>query len=211
MSQNTESVNETFTQLIDRLSDEAKNILLRIGSNWQTMTGNNGSHVSRDLLMELLKIEHSWTINGLKKASGCGLAGIQWGLVPHFKMYGIIEKDEIFSNRFDHWRLTQAGREVVNFMLSNCTRCNNTRICAHCNGSGTRLDSEPCNHTLWTECKICDEDGNNSDGYSCYACISPGETCHQCNNTRVIKCYYCQEYGRSAEDKGKCIYCKGYD
>ena len=198
---------QTTDEMISELSDDAKIVLIKIGLDWKKMTGNSCSWVSNELLVSLLRVEHSWTINSLQKFSGCGRAGIEWGFMPKFKEYNLIIRDEEASGRFIHWKLSDVGREVLTIMLSACTECGNTGLCGNCNGTGVPVVVENCNHTVWTDCEWCSEDGKDSDGDECWHCIGPGQTCTTCNDTGYRKCGWCCGYSRDEDDKGKCRHC----
>lgn len=200
---------KTTDEVIAESSDDAKIVLIKMGIDWKNMTGNSCSWVSNDLLNKLLKIEFSWTINALKKFSGCGRAGIEWGLMPKFKEYNLVEKDEQVSGRFDYWKLTNVGREVLTMMMTCCSECNNTGICQQCEGTGIKEDHIPCEHTLYTECNGCNESGKDEDGEECWICIGPGQTCSECNNTnfKTEKCSWCCGYYKTEDQKGRCYHC----
>ncbi|MBT5638172.1 MAG: hypothetical protein HOJ16_06385 [Candidatus Peribacter sp.] len=181
---------KTTDEMISELSDDAKIVLIKMGIDWKNMTGNASSWVANELLVALLRVEHSWTINSLQKFSGCGRAGIEWGFMPKFKEYNLIIRDEEASGRFIHWKLSDVGREVLTIMLSSCTECGNTGVCSKCGGEGTPENADPCDHTVYTDCEECD-----------------ANTCDKCNGTGYKKCMWCCGYSRDEDDKGKCTYC----
>ena len=193
--------------MISELSDDAKIVLIKMGIDWKNMTGNASSWVANELLVALLKIEHSWTINSLQKFSKCGRAGIQWGFMPKFKEYNLVVQDEEASGRYVYWKLSNVGREVLTIILSSCTECENTGICSKCNGTGTPENADPCNHTVYTDCEECNADGKDEDGDECWHCIGPKKTCSDCNDTGYRKCGWCCGYSRDEDDKGKCTNC----
>ena len=198
---------KTTDEMISELSDDAKIVLIKMGIDWKNMTGNASSWVANELLVALLRVEHSWTINSLQKFSGCGRAGIEWGFMPKFKEYNLIIRDEEASGRFIHWKLSDVGREVLTIMLSSCTECGNTGVCSKCGGEGTPENADPCDHTVYTDCEECDANGKDSDGDECWHCIGPTQTCDKCNGTGYKKCMWCCGYSRDEDDKGKCTYC----
>ena len=198
---------QTTDEMISELSNDAKIVLIKMGLDWKNMTGNCCSWVSHELLASLLSIGQSWTINSLQKFSNHGRAGIEWGFMPTFKKFNLVERDEEISGRYIYWKLSDIGREVLNIMLASCDSCNNTGICGECDGEGTPSNADPCNHTLWTDCEECGPDGKDDDGDECWHCIGPEQTCSQCNGTGYEKCRSCCGYSRDPDEKGKCAHC----
>tara|TARA_B110000495_G_C22834290_1_gene486667 strand:+ start:174 stop:830 length:657 start_codon:yes stop_codon:yes gene_type:complete len=202
-------------ELIDTLSDESKHILMRIGVEWRSTTGNSASYVSPGLLVSIFNMQQPWTQNKLKTKSEYGLAGIKYGVIPMFVKQGLLVEQNI-SNK-TYYDLTEPGREILRIMISNCDSCDNTRICARCEGHGF-IQDDPCNHVNMRDCTSCKKDGKDEDGDECWACDATNDICSRCNPiTRVKYCEYCtSQYNRNnpmeevqdVETPGACSYCR---
>ena len=200
------------------MSQEAQLMLMKLGVEWQLTTGFQ-SWVDQYLLISMIKIpDEAWTVNKLSKWSGYGRSGIEYSLVPFMLKVGIITRDA--SSRFTKYSVTVHGREALETMVYNCTDCNNTRACTHCENGvgitdrwGDRL--EPCRHILQSDCtecertglvkcEICDGTGkrNGSNDQDCYRCSGRD------NPKGKMKCWSCDETCTECIDNTRVLKCQ---
>tara|TARA_B110000467_G_scaffold29056_1_gene26111 strand:+ start:176 stop:826 length:651 start_codon:yes stop_codon:yes gene_type:complete len=203
-------INNNNTQdadvMVERLSDAAKHMLLMIGTEWRDMTGNAASYVDQGLLLAIYEMTEPWTMNKLKTKSGYGLAGIKYGVIPTFKRRGLLIS--INQGNSTYFELSEPGREVLRLLVLNCSRCNNTRVCQRCDGSGLlsgEHDSR-CQHENKRDCTTCNGTGKDETepGESCWNCENKNDACTECDENRVKYCYYCKN---NDTPLGTCSYC----
>ena len=207
------------------MSQEAQVILMKLGVEWQLTTGFQ-SWVDKYLLVAMIKIpDETWTVNKLSKWSGYGRSGIEYSLVPFMLKVGIITRDA--SSRFTKYSVTVHGREALETMVYNCSDCDNTRTCTHCEHGVAITDRwgdqvEPCHHILQTDCTSCQRTGliecdycegtglrggsTDYDQPDCYRCVGRDKPkgkkdCWEC----VTTCPSCVDNSRVL----KCTQCKG--
>ena len=211
------------------MSPEAQITLMKLGTEWQATTGYS-SWVDDELLVSLIRIpDEAWTINKLSKWSGFGRSGIEYSLIPFMEKVGIMIHDS--SSRFTKYSITVHGRETLEAMVYNCSTCDNTRKCAHCEtgiGITTRYTGdpvEPCDHTLHEECIECNKTGlmdcgtcsgtgelddwnrEGTHNKPCYRCVERGHPSGKtsCDNS-ITNCGSCINNSRVK----KCDWCTGY-
>ena len=185
-------------RMVDELSQEGKNALIKIGLNWHNIVGSYGSYVNRSILIESLKQNEPWTANKLLGGSGIGRNGVVYEFIPMLEKYELAVTNT--EGRYVKHMLTPVGYEVIRLMCECCTRCNNTRMCQPCiNSPGKATNSHGqhvlCTHTYASECtevhNFDDPDqGSHWDGESCWSCQPDDDTCTKCEDRRLY-CYSC--------------------
>jgi len=181
-------------RMVDELSQEGKNALIKIGLNWHNIVGSYGSYVNRSILIESLKQERPWTANKLLGGSGVGRNGVVYEFIPMLEKYQLAVTDT--GGRYVKHMLTPVGYEVIRLMCMSCLRCNNTRMCQSCietpGFANSRGEYIQCTHVFASECLEPHDETNSShyDGESCWSCQPNDEPCTKCTDRR-LHCYSC--------------------
>ena len=191
--------------IMSKLSDQELIILVRLGMKWQQQQGA-GSWCGLDVLLSAAKIpDENWTVNRLKTYAKCGTNAIIYSLLPNMVPVGAIER--VNEDRYDRYRVTEAGRNVFTVMYTYCDTCNNNRKCIRCNEDrfmlkepGTNELPNMCEHVFMDLCKLCNGTGKT--------------TCETCKGkeTRVdwqgneIQCWNCNVDGTNTylSNCGRC-------
>ena len=190
-----------YDRMLEQMSAEAKNTLIKMGASWVDIVGSSGSWVSKRQLGKAMEQESPWTANKLTDR-GRGRNGVTWSLIPLLKSYNLVT---VINGTHTRYMLNPIGKEVLSAMLYNCSFCNTTRECQCEDGLSHHHDGtiQTCSHINRQDCQYCDGSGRSNDGdYDCRRC-TVGQ-CEYCDDQRNRYCYSC---------KGSmiCNHCKGVD
>ena len=121
----------TQNQLLERLSQEAKTSMMKLGAQWLINTKSSSTYwVDRKWMKILLTMPEHITINKIYKLTGGGLHAIRMIMIDNFIRAGII--DVFDDGRYKRYTMTEPGKEVVNVLMFTCQECDNVG-CTYCN------------------------------------------------------------------------------
>ena len=188
--------------IMSKLSDQELIMLVRLGMKWQQQQGP-GSWCDLSVLLSAATIpDEDWTVNRLKTYAKCGTNAIIYSLLPNMIPIGVIER--VSQDRYERYRVTDAGRNVLLAMYTYCDTCDNDRKCIWCsedrfmtNEPGTTEPAEPCSHVFMKVCKNCDGTGKTV----CIECNGAKKTVNTVNNLE-LQCWCCNIGGINGESNG---------